>query len=80
MDNLYIFYHVPKCGGTTISRIIDKIYGSSVLYVVNPSAQHFQASLQTLRQMDQESLSRLRMIRGHQTYGIPLCRRWWDMR
>lgn len=70
MDDLYIFYHVPKCGGTTVSRIIDRIYNSSDLYAVNPSTQHFQASLRALIQMDQESISRLRMIRGHQTYGV----------
>jgi Sulfotransferase family len=70
MGDLYIFYHVPKCGGTTISRIIDRIYDSSVLYAVNPATQHIEASLQALRQLDQESISRLRMIRGHQTYGL----------
>jgi len=70
MDDLYIFYHVPKCGGTTVSRVIDRIYDPSVLYAVNPSTQHFEASLRSLRQMDPGSISKLRMIRGHQTYGL----------
>jgi sulfotransferase famil protein len=70
MDDLYVFYHVPKCGGTTVSRIIDRVYDPSVLYAVNPSTRHFEASLRALRQKDHESISRLRMIRGHQTYGL----------
>jgi hypothetical protein len=70
MHDLYIFYHVPKCGGTTVSRIIDRIYDAGALYAVNPAREHFEASLRSLRRMDQESISRLRIIRGHQTYGL----------
>jgi hypothetical protein len=70
VDDLYIFYHLPKCGGTTLSRIIDKLYDPSVLFVVNPAMQHFHASLRELRQLNPDAISKLRMIRGHQTYGL----------
>jgi hypothetical protein len=70
MENLYIFYHIPKCGGTTVSRVIDRVYDSSVLQAVDPSKHKFETSLRALRQMDPESISKLRMIRGHQTYGL----------
>jgi sulfotransferase famil protein len=70
MDDLYIFHHVPKCGGTTVSRIIDKMYHPSALYAVNSTTQGFPASMHALRHLDHASISKLCMIRGHQTYGL----------
>lgn len=70
MDDLYIFYHVAKCGGTTVSRIIDRTYHPSVLYAVNSTTQGFSPSMHALRHLDHASISKLRMIRGLQTYGL----------
>jgi Sulfotransferase family len=62
---LIIFLHLPKTGGTTLARIIDRQYDSSSILPLYESM--FGNELSAL---PQNHLDRLRIVMGHLYFGV----------
>jgi hypothetical protein len=65
---LLIYLHLPKCGGTTLNRLIEWEYPPSRIYSVDPS--FFRWSYYRLLRWPPRRLARLEVIKGHMPFGI----------
>jgi len=63
-----IYLHLPKCGGTTLNRLIEWEYPPFRIYSVDPS--FFRWSYYHLLQLPPPRLARMRVIKGHMPFGI----------
>ncbi len=63
-----IYLHLPKCGGTTLNRLIEWEYPIHRIYSVDPS--FFRWSYYSLLRWSPRRLARLRVIKGHMPFGI----------
>jgi hypothetical protein len=63
-----IYLHLPKCGGTTLNRLIEWEYPSLRTFSIDPS--FFRWSWYRLLQWPERRLARLRVIKGHMPFGI----------
>ncbi len=63
-----IFLHLPKTAGTTLNRLIEWEYPLSKMYSVDPVL--FEWSAARLRNFPPERLRRIRMFKGHMTFGL----------
>ena len=69
MDSPTLLYlHLPKCGGTTLNRLIEWEYPPLRIYSVDPS--FFRWSYYRLLRKSPARLGRLRMIKGHMPFGV----------
>ncbi len=67
-EEAVIFLHLPKTAGTTINRLIEWEYPLKEMYSVDPVL--FQWSAAHLRKLPPERLRKIRMFKGHMTYGL----------
>src|SRR5216683_7885806 len=67
-DQALIFLHLPKCGGTTLNRIIEWEYNPLRIFSVDPS--FFRWSYQKLKRLSPQRLSAFRVFKGHMPFGI----------
>lgn len=67
-DETVIFLHLPKTAGTTVNRLIEWEYPLSQMYSVDPVL--FRWSSSHLRKLPPERLKKIRMFKGHMTYGL----------
>jgi hypothetical protein len=63
-----IYLHLPKCGGTTLNRLIEWEYSPLRIYSVDPS--FFRWSWYRLLRWPERRLARLEVIKGHMPFGI----------
>src|SRR5438132_5483132 len=63
-----IYLHLPKCGGTTLSRIIEWEYPPMRIFSDDPS--FFRWSFYKLCQWPRERLARMRVFKGHMPFGL----------
>jgi Galactose-3-O-sulfotransferase len=63
-----IFLHLPKTAGTTVNRLIEWEYRLSEMYSVDPVL--FEWSAAHLRKLPPERLKKIRMFKGHMTFGL----------
>jgi hypothetical protein len=63
-----IYLHLPKCGGTTLNRLIEWEYSPFRIYSVDPS--FFRWSYYRLLHWPARRLARLRVVKGHMPFGI----------
>ncbi len=63
-----IFLHIPKTAGTTLNRIIDRQYSPFAIFTINP--YRIKASVERLKRFPEKRSRRLRVVRGHLSYGI----------
>ncbi|MEO5717017.1 MAG: sulfotransferase family 2 domain-containing protein [Chthoniobacterales bacterium] len=63
-----IFLHLPKTAGTTVNRLIEWEYPLKQMYSVDPVL--FQWSAAHLHSLPPERLKKIRMFKGHMTFGL----------
>jgi Galactose-3-O-sulfotransferase len=63
-----IFVHLPKCGGTTLNRLIEWEYPITQVYSIDPS--FFKWSYRKLLAASPARLARMRVIQGHMPFGV----------
>ncbi len=63
-----IFLHLPKTAGTTVNRLIEWEYPLSEMYSIDPVL--FDWSSRHLRRLPPDRLRRIRMFKGHMTFGL----------
>ena len=63
-----IYLHLPKCGGTTLNRLIEWEYPPHRIYSVDPS--FFRWSYYRLLRKSPRRLDGLRVIKGHMPFGV----------
>jgi Sulfotransferase family len=67
-DEPVIFLHLPKCGGTTLNRIIEWEYPPSRIFSVDPS--FFRWSYYRMTRWPASRLARMRVFKGHMPFGL----------
>jgi Galactose-3-O-sulfotransferase len=63
-----IFVHLPKCGGTTLNRLIEWEYPPTRVFSIDPS--FFRWSYQRLLKTPAARLARMKIIQGHMPFGV----------
>jgi hypothetical protein len=63
-----IFVHLPKCGGTTLNRLIEWEYSPTRVFSIDPS--FFRWSYRRLLRWPPERLARMKVFQGHMPYGL----------
>jgi Sulfotransferase family len=63
-----IYLHLPKCGGTTLSRLIEWEYNPTRIFTVDPS--FFRWSYSRLIRWPQKRLDRMDVFKGHMPFGL----------
>jgi len=63
-----IFIHLPKCGGTTLSRIIEWEYSPLRIFSVDPS--FFRWSYYRLTKWSARRLAQIEVFKGHMPFGL----------
>ncbi|MFC2046006.1 sulfotransferase family 2 domain-containing protein [Chloroflexota bacterium] len=63
-----IFLHMPKCGGTTVHRILERQYPSDVIFTTDGARP--SESTRQFAAMPQASRYDFRLIRGHMPFGV----------
>src|SRR5258707_5872138 len=67
-DRALIFLHLPKCGGTTLNRIIEWEYNPLRIFSIDPIL--YLWSYQKLNRWPASRLAKLRVLKGHMPFGI----------
>jgi hypothetical protein len=67
-NSQFIFVHLPKCGGTTLNRLIEWEYPPSRVFSIDPS--FFRWSYRKLLRWSSERLGRMRVFQGHMPFGL----------
>jgi FkbM family methyltransferase len=67
-DQLVLFLHIPKAGGTTIQQLICRHYPPKSIFALDPAKQ--DVGISDLRKMSPDVIARLNVIMGHMGYGI----------
>jgi hypothetical protein len=62
-----LYLHLPKCGGTTLNRLIEWEYPPHRIYSIDPS--FFRWSYYRLLRKSPRRLDHLRVIKGHMPFG-----------
>jgi len=63
-----IFLHLPKCGGTTLNRVIEWEYAPQRIFSIDPS--FFRWSHRRVCRWPQERLARMQVFKGHMPFGL----------
>jgi hypothetical protein len=67
-DRALIFLHLPKCGGTTLNRIIEWEYSPLRIFSIDPIL--YLWSYQKLNRWPASRLAKLQVLKGHMPFGI----------
>jgi hypothetical protein len=67
-DKALIFVHLPKCGGTTLNRIIEWEYDPMRVFSIDPVL--FLWSYKRLNRWPIKRLARMQVFKGHMPFGI----------
>lgn len=68
MTELLIFLHIPKCGGVSFHRILEKNFTADQVFSVD--GQEPWTSVELFLKQDSTILEKIRLIKGHVWYGI----------
>jgi len=68
VDRAIIFLHLPKCAGTTLSRLIEWEYPARQIYSIDPS--YFRWSHRKLMRLSSKRLARMLIFKGHMPFGL----------
>lgn len=63
-----IFLHVPKTGGTTLNTVINRQFGPGQSYAIRSA--DIAGSVERLKAMPAEQRAGIRLLRGHQAFGL----------
>jgi sulfotransferase famil protein len=67
-DKALIFLHLPKCGGTTLNRIIEWEYSPLRIFSIDPVL--YLWSYQKLNRWPASRLAKMQVLKGHMPFGI----------
>jgi hypothetical protein len=67
-DQALIFLHLPKCGGTTLNRIMEWEYDPLRIFSIDPI--FYLWSYHKLNRWPAERLGRMQVLKGHMPFGI----------
>src|SRR5581483_8192664 len=67
-DKALLYLHLPKCGGTTLNRVIEWEYNPLRIYSIDPS--FFRWSYYKLGKWPKERLAKMRVFKGHMPFGL----------
>ncbi len=67
-NELLLFLHIPKAGGTTLNTILDKQFPGGQQYALRDGAVERAAN--ELNSLSFWKWNRLRLVRGHLSYGL----------
>ncbi len=67
-EKAVIFLHLPKCGGTTLNRIIEWEYPPTRIFSIDPS--FFRWSHRKVCKWPAGRLARMRVFKGHMPFGL----------
>lgn len=65
-----IFLHIPKTGGTTMSRIVERQYPRPKTYTIMEEAGPHSGPLEYLERLHPERRAALDLIKGHFAFGV----------
>ncbi|NOX63189.1 MAG: sulfotransferase family protein [Chloroflexi bacterium] len=74
---LLAFLHIPKAGGTTIHRIIERNYSKDAIFTIR--GMRVQESIEEFLALSPQQLARLEIVKGHFCFGLhefvqrPMC-------
>jgi hypothetical protein len=67
-EEALIFVHLPKCGGTTLNRIIEWEYSPLRIFSIDPIL--YLWSYQKLNRWPASRLAKMQVLKGHMPFGI----------
>ena len=67
-NQVLIYVHLPKCGGTTLSRLIEWEYEPWRIFTIDPS--FFRWSYNRLKRLPPQRLNRIDVFKGHMPFGL----------
>jgi hypothetical protein len=69
MNERLIFQHLPKCGGTTIHSILERMYEAEHIFDIKV-IDHTRLNTEEFIQMDLKRRKKILLIKGHLLYGL----------
>lgn len=63
-----IFLHIPKCGGSTLNRIISSQYDPSIIFSFEGSG--IRKQIEEFKRLPIERREHIRVLRGHMGFGL----------
>lgn len=67
-DRALIFLHIPKSGGTTLHRIIERQYPADRIYTID--SRDVRASIAAFKALPPAERQRLQVLKGHMSFGL----------
>ena len=65
--NSIVFLHIPKAGGMTLHRIIERQYDHGEIYTLDPSGD-FVGQMEGFKLLPQERRMKFKMLKGHMLF------------
>ena len=63
-----IFLHIPKAGGTTLHRVLGRMYQGSEIFTIQVRGHHL--GLEEFTSLSPERKERIRLLKGHMPFGL----------
>lgn len=63
-----IFIHIPKSGGMTLQRILEKQYTSDTIFTIN--SKTFHESIKQFKHLPEPQRRSIRLLKGHMFFGL----------
>jgi hypothetical protein len=67
-EQAVIFIHIPKAGGTTLQRIIEKQYQTNNIFTIK--AKYFYESIEEFKNLPEVRRREIRLLKGHMFFGL----------
>ena len=68
-NHCIIFMHVPKAGGSTLHKIIERQYDKKYIFDTHHNQQQHQ-KVESLKSIPEEKRKQLKVIKGHMPFGL----------
>jgi hypothetical protein len=69
MNNKQIFLHIPKCGGTTFNKILERMYLPEEVFSIKV-IDHIKLGTEEFISLPVHKKSKLKLLKGHQKFGL----------
>lgn len=67
-DQSLIFLHIPKAAGTTLHRIIDRLYKQTTVFTIDGA--RVQESICQFKKLPEAQREEIRVLKGHMHFGL----------
>jgi hypothetical protein len=68
LQQALIFIHIPKSGGMTLQRILEKQYTSDTIFTIN--SKTFHESIKQFKHLPEPQRRSIRLLKGHMFFGL----------